>query len=56
LKRGGRHRADLKCIVADHKLVEQHNPAAVIIDPLTSLMVGNINQNAFNADAADRFF
>jgi len=27
-----------------HKLVEQHNPAAVIIDPLTSLMVGNINQ------------
>jgi len=27
-----------------HKLVEQHNPAAVIIDPLTSLMVGNVNQ------------
>jgi circadian clock protein KaiC len=27
-----------------HKLVEQHNPAAVVIDPLTSLMVGNINQ------------
>jgi circadian clock protein KaiC len=27
-----------------HKLVEQHKPAAVVIDPLTSLMVGNINQ------------
>jgi len=27
-----------------HKLVEEHNPAAVIIDPLTSLMVGNTNQ------------
>jgi circadian clock protein KaiC len=27
-----------------HKLVEQHKPAAVVLDPLTSLMVGNINQ------------
>src|SRR3984893_15164437 len=27
-----------------HKLVEQHNPATVIIDPLTSLMVGGTNQ------------
>jgi circadian clock protein KaiC len=27
-----------------HKLVEEHKPAAVIIDPLTSLMVGNTNQ------------
>jgi circadian clock protein KaiC len=27
-----------------HKLVEQHNPAAVVIDPLTSLMVGSTNQ------------
>ena len=27
-----------------HKLVEQHNPATVIIDPLTSLMVDGTNQ------------
>ena len=27
-----------------HKLVEQHNPATVIIDPLTSLMVGSTHQ------------
>jgi circadian clock protein KaiC len=27
-----------------HKLVEQHKPATVIIDPLTSLMVGGTNQ------------
>jgi circadian clock protein KaiC len=26
-----------------HKLIEEHKPAAVIIDPLTSLMVGNTN-------------
>ena len=27
-----------------HKLVEQHKPASVVIDPLTSLMVGSTNQ------------
>jgi circadian clock protein KaiC len=27
-----------------HKLVEQHKPATVVIDPLTSLMVGGTNQ------------
>src|ERR1700724_402828 len=27
-----------------HKLVEQHKPSTVIIDPLTSLMVGSTNQ------------
>jgi circadian clock protein KaiC len=26
-----------------HKLIEEHKPAAVVIDPLTSLMVGNTN-------------
>jgi circadian clock protein KaiC len=27
-----------------HKLIEEHKPAAVVIDPLTSLMVGNTDQ------------